>query len=114
MTAGVFVPIASMRGYKLVAPAKKDCAPKSALCVKPYELYVTPLRGDVHFAAFGEFAPRWDQSPTPELEKRLEQVIREVFPNIDELVYWENRHIVWGRRPQTPDGNPVIGPTYVS
>jgi len=116
ITAGVHVPITGMRGYKLIAPAKKP--PRSALVVKPYEIYVTPMksevRDEVHFAGFGEFAPSWDKEPTPELEDRLGNVLRVVFPNIDEMVDWNKRHVVFGRRPQTPDGEFVIGPTRVS
>lgn len=116
-TAGVHVPITQMRGYKLVAPAKEgedSKVPRNALCIKPYELYVTPLKHHVHFASFGEFAPRWDCEPTPELEERLEYLINLVFPDVSLMVEWDERRSVWGRRPQTPDGNPVVSPTRVA
>merc|ERR1711865_73178 len=76
VTAGVHVPITAMRGYKLIAPAKKGHAPRSAMVIKPYELYVTPLKDEVHFAGFGEFAPSWDKQPTKLLEDRLGDVVR--------------------------------------
>merc|ERR1711957_227316 len=87
--------------------------PSTALCIKPYELYVTPLHGDIHFASFGEFVPNWDKTPTPELEARLEDMVRLVFPNIESIVDWDKRRHVYGRRPQTPDGNPIVSPTRV-
>lgn len=115
VTAGVHVPITAMRGYKVIVPLKKkEAAPKTAVCCKPYELYVTPLHDDIHFASFGEFAPHWDRTPTKELEQRLDRLVKLVFPQIEDIAHWDRREHVFGRRPQTPDGNPVVGPTRVT
>lgn len=115
VSAGVHVPITGMRGYKICAPAKSGSTkPQQAICIKPYELYVTPLLDEVHFASYGEFAPKWDSKPTKDLERRLEDMVRLLFPNVDDIVHWDRRYHVWGTRPQTADGSPVVGPTRVA
>eukprot|EP00927_Polykrikos_kofoidii_P057487 TRINITY_DN5161_c4_g1_i1.p1 TRINITY_DN5161_c4_g1~~TRINITY_DN5161_c4_g1_i1.p1 ORF type:complete len:516 (-),score=87.96 TRINITY_DN5161_c4_g1_i1:47-1594(-) len=113
-TAGIHVPITAMNGYKVVAPVRSaELTPTTSVCLKPYELYITPLHQDLHFASFGEFSPSWDKAPTKELEDRLEDLVKLLFPHIDTIVDWEKRHHIFGRRPQTPDGNAILGPTRV-
>merc|ERR1719350_405458 len=41
-------------------------------------------------------------------------MVKLVFPQVEELVDWDQRYHVFGSRPQTTDGSPVVGPTAVS
>ena len=113
-SVGLYVPIHPMRGYSMTATVHDAKLVHGATTVfSPYGLYLArPSETSARATCYGEFTSvRNAALPTPQLEKRLENLIEHCAPS---LVKGTHQRTMWcGCRPQTPDSLPIVSATRV-
>ena len=119
LTAGVYVPVQPLRGYSATCAIRKDATaepPRTSVCCKPYQLYITRIGEQVRFTCYGEFAPALDDSsrpPTAALRARLVALVEHAVPDVAAFCDWHGATHWHGSRALTPDCQPVVGATRV-
>jgi D-amino-acid dehydrogenase len=102
---GVHVPIAAKRGYHMHFSASGNAVLNRPIVDVAGGYCLTPMAKGYRMTTGAEFADR-DAPATPVQVERAEAMARDIFPLAErrEAEPW------LGRRPNTPDGVPVIGP----
>jgi D-amino-acid dehydrogenase len=102
---GIDVPIASKRGYHMHFSAQGNAVLNRPIVDVAGGYCLTPMEKGYRMTTGAEFAER-DAPATPVQVDRAEAMARDLFPLAErrEAQPW------LGRRPNTPDGVPVIGP----
>ena len=122
-TAGVYAPVQPLRGYSLTCDVRPEAAesgllPSSHVVCKPFQLYITPMSGQLRFTCFGELTPCRDEDangpPTAALHERLVSLVEHAVPTVRELCSWSDATPWHGSRPLTPDCTALVGPTRVA
>lgn len=102
---GIDVPIAAKRGYHMHFSARGNAVLNRPIVDVAGGYCLTPMAKGYRMTTGAEFAER-DAPATPVQVDRAEAMARDLFPLAErrEAQPW------LGRRPNTPDGVPVIGP----
>lgn len=102
---GVEVPIAIKRGYHMHYTAKGNATLSRPIIDIEHGYCLTPMMKGIRLTTGAEFADR-DAPPNPVQIDHAETFARDLFP-LDQRA----EPTPWmGRRPNTPDGVPIIGP----
>ena len=106
---GIDLPLYPVKGYSLTAPAGRH-APDVSLTDRSARLLIARLGDKVRAAGLADLDGWHDQPDQKRIEGMRAQVQR-LFP---EAADWDRAQPVWmGRRPMTPDGRPLIGPSAI-
>ena len=106
---GIDLPLYPVKGYSLTAPAGRH-APEVSLTDRSARLLIARLGENVRAAGLADLDGWHDQPDRARIEGMRAQVQR-LFP---EAADWDRAQPVWmGRRPMTPDGRPLVGPSPV-
>jgi D-amino-acid dehydrogenase len=106
-TAGVRLPLFPVKGYSLTAPAGTS-APNVSLTDREARVLIARIGDRVRIAAYADL-DGWGEVPNPARASALMRTARALYPD---AARWDEADPVWmGRRPMTPDGRPIIGPS---
>lgn len=107
---GIRVPLYPVKGYSATIPVRfPEAAPRAAVMDESLKTAITRMGDVVRVAGTAELGDDRLQLRAACLHT-LRQVMRDWFPlagDLDDAQFWV------GRRPMTPDGPPVLGPTPV-
>lgn len=107
---GIRVPLYPVKGYSATIPIRlPEAAPRAAVMDESLKTAITRMDGVVRVAGTAELGDDRLQLRAACLHT-LRQVMQDWFPlagDLEEARFWV------GRRPMTPDGPPVLGPTPV-
>src|SRR3954470_11429366 len=107
---GIDAPVYPVKGYSLTVPITDvGMAPQSTIMDESYKVAITRLGDRIRVGGTAEVG---DYHPVPRAARRmpLDKSVTDLFPTAGDLA----RATFWsGLRPMTPDGPPIVGPTYL-
>ena len=107
---GIRLPIYPVKGYSVTIPVvDNSAAPQSTIMDETHKVAITRLGDRIRVAGQAEIAGYSDRLG-PHATDTVRYVVNNLFPGGGDLSKAEG----WtGLRPMTPDGTPVLGPTYL-
>jgi D-amino-acid dehydrogenase len=107
---GIDLPVYPVKGYSITVPIVDETrAPESTVMDETHKVAITRLGDRIRVGGTAELAG-YDLGLRPRREAALKHVLNDLFPGAGDA----KRGTFWcGLRPMTPDGTPIVGPTWV-